>query len=385
VTELFGLRVLELEPERRRVRLRVFAIYDEGVDYDSNALLSEDASFFMRVLWDEADTRFGGGPLGERITMDEILDEDWVDNNTWHFVAGFAAVAHHNIPYTDAERARRPPIEFDLSWFSNEEYLPASDYDVWVTDPRWLAHLSVDQQWTTASYPTTADRLRPGDAPRVPVLRPAAATVTAFPDEYGDSLLAFSPDSRLLAAVNGAGKLVVFDTDDRSERLRVATGVATPSLGWLPGTHVVAVHPERRGYDVDTGAEVGMPASDQPERLVASADGSRVFVPDGPRVRVIEPATGAVAGTLEHEWESWVPRCDVRAIAVDPAGEYLAASYDDLQYLVVLRVADGESLLRLRMTCTSVAWSPDDRWLVAADFGGTVRWFPVGRPARLPS
>ena len=60
---------------------------------------------FLRVLRDEADTRSGGGPLGERTGMDEILDEDWVGTHTWLFVAGFDAAVHHNIPYTDAERA----------------------------------------------------------------------------------------------------------------------------------------------------------------------------------------------------------------------------------------------------------------------------------------
>jgi hypothetical protein len=177
VTDLYGLRVLALEPDKRRVRLRVFELYDEGGDFDC-ALPDEDASFFLRVLWDVADIRSGGGgPLGELVSVDEILDEEWVDNHTWRFIAGFERLADYNVPFTDDERARQPEIEFWGLWFTNEEWLVQSDFDVSVTDTRWLAHLSLGQQWTTASYATTA--VRPQDLPHVPTPQPAVGTVTA--------------------------------------------------------------------------------------------------------------------------------------------------------------------------------------------------------------
>lgn len=183
MTELYGIRVMALEPERLRVRFRVFVTYYDADDYDE-ALLEGDSSFFLRVLWDEADTRFGdGGPLGEHVTMDEILDEDWVDSNTWRFVERYEAVMSKNVPFTKADVADMSTIYFDLSWFSDEESLVQTDYDVWVTDPRWLAHLSPGQQWTTASYPTQADRPRSEDAPHVPARPPAAVDLVPVDHE----------------------------------------------------------------------------------------------------------------------------------------------------------------------------------------------------------
>ncbi|GAA3618782.1 hypothetical protein GCM10022419_125370 [Nonomuraea rosea] len=186
MTDLYGIRVIALEPEQRRARLRVFVTYYDADEYDQ-ALLDGDASFFLRVLWDEADTRFeDGGPLGEHVSLDEILDEDWVDGNTWRFIERYEAVTSKNVPFTKTDIANLPTRHYDLHWFTDEELLVQTDYDVWVTDPRWLAHLSVGQNWTTTSYPTQSDRLRPEDAPLVPGPRPPAATFTVFTVDYGD-------------------------------------------------------------------------------------------------------------------------------------------------------------------------------------------------------
>jgi hypothetical protein len=161
-TDLYGIRVMALDPRRRRVRLRVFVTYYDADEYDQ-ALLDGDPSFFLRVLWDEADTRpEDGAPLRERVSLDEILDEDWVDGNTWRFVARYEVVASKNVPFTRTDIAGLPARSYDLHWFTGEESLVQTDYDVWVTDPRWLAHLSLGRNWTTSSYPTQA---RPPPSP----------------------------------------------------------------------------------------------------------------------------------------------------------------------------------------------------------------------------
>lgn len=172
MTDTFGVQVLALEPERRRVRLRVTVLCYDADEYD-RAVLDEDSSFFLRVLRDEADT----GPLGEHVSVDQICDRDWVDANTWLFIDGFMEVANHNVPFTADDIAALPTIHgMGSDWFTDEDRLVQGDYDVWVTDGRWLTHLSLGQCWTTAAYPSQADtRPREPDAPRQPSPYPMAA------------------------------------------------------------------------------------------------------------------------------------------------------------------------------------------------------------------
>ncbi|TMR88878.1 lactonase family protein [Nonomuraea basaltis] len=376
-TDLYGIRVMALEPEQRRVRLRVFVTYYDADEYDE-ALLDGDTSFFLRVLWDEADTRFeDGGPLGEQVSLDEILDEDWVDGNTWRFIERFEAVMSKNVPFTKTDIANLPSRSYDLEWFTDEELLVQTDYDVWVTDPRWLAHLSLGQNWTTTSYPTQADRLRPEDAPFVPDPRPPAVTLNVFPVDYDDddeagaqtaSGSAISPDGRWLAVASGAGELVVYDVPAWTERLRMHSGVSAPSVDWLPGRPVVVLQSQAPtspswAYDMDAGAVVAAPpqrwlarsangryqlnrladgtiiigGEDETQQSLARGAGltAAAFTPDGSRLYIamagdilaLDPTTGAITEIIKTEYRSYASRGSepVRSLAVDRTGRYLAA------------------------------------------------------------
>jgi hypothetical protein len=164
-TDLYGVRVLELAPGERRARLRVFVVYYDADTDDAGRTTAvhpqpvpDDASFFLRVLWDEGDTRFGGGgPIGDAVTVDQICDESWVDAHTARFVERVRQLAVHNDPPPPESwgRLRSFYYERDGRW-ADEDLLTRADYDVWVTDPGWLAHLTVGQAWGTTSYDTLA-------------------------------------------------------------------------------------------------------------------------------------------------------------------------------------------------------------------------------------
>lgn len=170
MTSLCALRVLALAPERREARLRVFVlIYDAGY-HDP---LPDDPSFFLRALHDNAE----GHPLGERITIDQILDEDWVDAETWRFIESAELRASRNDPLTPqawAELPRSFPRNQGEGCFADEDHMVQGDFDVRVTDARWLAHLALGESWETASYPTESHP-RPEDAPPVVAEEPAPA------------------------------------------------------------------------------------------------------------------------------------------------------------------------------------------------------------------
>ncbi|MDA2805680.1 tetratricopeptide repeat protein [Nocardiopsis suaedae] len=153
-TDLFGVRVLDLDPDRRRVRFRVFVVYYEPA-WGTGDLLPDHPTFFCRLLWEAAEhfTPHRFGPMTDVVTLDEFLDEWWVECNTHRFVAGVERVAERNHPVGDEDFDRLATFyyERDGGW-QDEERLAQADYDVHVTDARWIESLRIGQSWGTTSY-----------------------------------------------------------------------------------------------------------------------------------------------------------------------------------------------------------------------------------------
>ncbi|MDA2813233.1 tetratricopeptide repeat protein [Nocardiopsis sp. RSe5-2] len=160
-TDLFGVRVLDLDPERRRVRFRVFVTYYEP-SWGTGDLLPDHPTFFCRLLWEAAErfTPHRFGPMTDVVTIDEFLDEWWVECNTHRFVVGVERVAERNHPVDDDDFDRLAMFyyERDGGW-QDEERLAQADYDVHVTDARWIESLRIGQSWGTTSYSGGVDGL----------------------------------------------------------------------------------------------------------------------------------------------------------------------------------------------------------------------------------
>ena len=84
--------------------------------------------------------------------MRHYLDEAWVNENTQRFVERVTRLSLRNDPLP----AGKPPPTFVYDGYSNEDGLTQGDYEVIVTDARWIAHLKVGQTWQTTSYETRA-------------------------------------------------------------------------------------------------------------------------------------------------------------------------------------------------------------------------------------
>ncbi|WP_330358850.1 tetratricopeptide repeat protein [Streptomyces chartreusis] len=160
-TDLYGVRVLDVDPQRRLTRLRVFVVYYEP-SWGSDDLLPEDPSFFFRVLWEGPYDRSvlgagAGRELNDLVTQDEYLDEGWVDEHTHRFVANVRRLATRNHPMDETAWNRLSTFyyERDGAW-EDEQLLVQGDYEVEVTDSRWLASLRPGDTWGTTSYPTEA-------------------------------------------------------------------------------------------------------------------------------------------------------------------------------------------------------------------------------------
>ncbi|MET9555387.1 WD40 repeat domain-containing protein [Streptomyces sp. NPDC006645] len=451
MTDLYAVRVLAIDPADRRIRLRVTVLY---YDIGGHQPLPDDASFYLRLL--------KGGPLGDAITREQYADEAWVDANTRWYVAGLERIVTRNQPFTgeveerlseslegagggfpweDGRKFHEMPPESAERLERGESVRVGADYDVVVTDSRWIEHLEVGDWWRTTSYPTCADRLFAGEAGAVPDLRSPVAVLKTFGRGEKHGQLEFSDDSRFLAVTGEHGELVVYDTADWHECLRTRHGddFLSPWLMWVPGEPVITVRDQEESgrqfaYDAISGAPVEAPpqtghtrsptgryrtayapgpavallsgtggrrvvsvgeaagkgAVDSYEGVAFRADESRMFVARGARVYVMDPVDGRTLDVIENDG---VP---VQSLRVSPAGDYLAITGKRVHDMTIRRVGDHRIVTRdsigsrrYPLWGVQTTWSPDGRRLAAAlttlardgrVTGGEVHVFPLGLP-----
>ncbi|WP_405793574.1 WD40 repeat domain-containing protein [Streptomyces sp. NBC_01506] len=427
--------MIDLQPDRRHVRFRIFVV-DYHVDRRSHAELPADPGFFLQLLWESAEDH--NGPLRRVGTWRELSDDGWLAVNTRWFVEDAERVAVHNDPPSDEDWAHLGALqermhERDDGW-PDEDRLVRGDYEVRVTDPRWLEHLSPGLSWETGYYPHPTHRLLAEDAPHIPDLTDPEAVLTPFAgSESGVAVLAFSDDGRFLAVTNEDGELAVHDMADHSRRLHAAPVSAGRDIMWVPGRHVVTLKEDEYdellpwAYDLDADTEIDIPVEpgrarsrtgrfrveygdgdridfvsgrstpdrtvllgDEPSRHVTSvafsADETRMFVAHGLQVHVIEPATGRILNTLP------MPGNWLDAVAASPDGAYLAVATQDWNderkcTPDIYRVADRELIMRRPakdhtqpgLGAKAVAWSPDGARL-AAIVEDEIHLFRVGLP-----
>ncbi|HEY1178319.1 MAG TPA: hypothetical protein VGF17_19360, partial [Phytomonospora sp.] len=172
--DLYSARVLELDHSARRVRLRVLLVHFER-SWGREHLLPQDAGFFFRALWQAADgvAKRRRGPLQDEVGLEDYLDTAWVDAHAGRFIDGVEMLASRNVPADDdavdalaafhcdhADGLDAHLHEWDEPWEA-EDRLVQADYDVHVTDARWLEPLLTGQGWCTNAYPSPAPE-RPG-------------------------------------------------------------------------------------------------------------------------------------------------------------------------------------------------------------------------------
>lgn len=143
-SDLYGIRVLAKEAST--VTLKVFLVY---YDWDH---IPASKDFFLSVLWDKADTRFGGGgPLGDAVTVDQICDDQFRLDHAGTYVASVEQIGSANYPITNKEKLSTFYYERDGKW-ANENKLAQVDFRITVTDPKWIEHLQPGMSWGSTSY-----------------------------------------------------------------------------------------------------------------------------------------------------------------------------------------------------------------------------------------
>lgn len=131
-TDLYGIRILKKEPEQKKITIKVIVVYYD-VAYESHEPLPMDKSLFLRVLWDEGRDAY----IGTKISMDEFLNEDWINANAYRFIDHVKQLNTKNHPLRDYE-GYHDFYYGDGPW-KDEEKLVQADYEVYVHDARLLS------------------------------------------------------------------------------------------------------------------------------------------------------------------------------------------------------------------------------------------------------
>lgn len=166
-----------MDPAALTVTFRIFLFHYEP-SWEHTPLLPDDRGFFFEVLREAAERAEAkrSGALDDLVSPQEYLNTEWVDANASRFVAAVTRMATLNQPRTDGEFSALAAFHVDhyasldaLSYrkgapWSEEHRLVQADYQVQVTDRRWLAPLERGQGWCTLAHPSPTDRTATGPA-----------------------------------------------------------------------------------------------------------------------------------------------------------------------------------------------------------------------------
>ncbi|MEV5772187.1 WD40 repeat domain-containing protein [Streptomyces antimycoticus] len=300
-TDMYGVRVLAVDPDELRVRFLVFAVYYDVASCTHIPLPNEEPNTFLHFLWEAASGYLGDGdertgPLGRVVSTDQLLDYEWADTNARRFISRVERVELRNYPLTEAQWEKMYDFyyERDGSW-KDEELLVQAEYEIRVTDRKWLEPLSVGDGWGSAAFPLNGDSWTAEDSPHLPDLARPAVTLRPYQTTTGSVTydhitgMDFSDDGTYLALCSEQGRVWVYDTADWSEVVHTRAGDwIVPLMMWVPGGHILVVKGYSSGgeieeekqwaYDVDRRAEVDAPFQ---RGHLRSRDGAYRISPNG--------------------------------------------------------------------------------------------------------
>lgn len=428
-TDLYGVRVLSVDPGELRVDFRVFVVYYDTA-YRHHMPPPDAPGFFFFLLWEAPRLApLKEGPQDGMPDIDSMLDFGWTERNAHRYVSRVERTADRNHPPTEEqwERLHDFYYERDGGW-KDEDLLVSFDYRVHVTDRRWLEPLRAGDAWGTTMFRLNSDTWTAEDAPHIPDLSAPAVKLHPFASASGDfacealSRAEFSDDGRYLAVCTEGNRVWVYDTADWTETAHVHAGGEwiVPVLMWVPGRHVLTLKthptpeddmlPAQWAFDVDALEVVDAPFQEghrrspdgahrilrngageggfdlvgegkQADRRIShagrwdpiqchafSGDGTRLFLGAQQNLYVVDPATAEVADA--------VPDASARLfdLASSPDGAYLAvASYTRRHYL-------GLGPDRPHELCV---WRMSDKEVIAGrqldSYVGELAWSPDGR------
>jgi RNA polymerase sigma factor (sigma-70 family) len=202
----------------------------------------------------------------------------------------------------------------------------------------------------------------------------------------------FAPDGKLLATATGDRMIRLWDTTGHELR-KIELPDRTESLAFSPDGKVLAVADEAGGigvWEVVTGRAILAVKGRYPhlsESVCFAPDGKTLATAAGPIVRVWDVASGKEMRVLKGHTHR------ARAVAFSPSGSVLASCGGRSRFdrgdnepgeVILWDAATGKQMAVLRgykAPISSIAFSPDGKWLASGDEAGTVKLWRVAGSA----
>ena len=141
-TYLFHVKVNEVSDTQVVLKLRI--ITGEQPNFCSGP------SFALMLLYDPIDIGMvRDAPLGRQVTLEDLMNVDWLDEHVDEYIRSTALGAVKNHPVTTDLAAMSPKQWRD---FFKSSRAPSALFEVTVTRSEWLAHLRTGMEWDTAAY-----------------------------------------------------------------------------------------------------------------------------------------------------------------------------------------------------------------------------------------
>jgi hypothetical protein len=111
--------------------------------HQDECYIPEKLNFVLQALWKK--TRNSGEPsaISELISIDEILDSDWVNANCSRFVKSVKVVEEKNYP---------PADDWDYSETKKNNLLPVVIHEIELNDLALISDLNEGDTWESAAY-----------------------------------------------------------------------------------------------------------------------------------------------------------------------------------------------------------------------------------------
>lgn len=389
-TDLFGLRVLDVDPTARRLTLRVLVVTLD-VAHRRHRRPPLDPSFYLQVLGEL-------GVLDESWDEDALCDEDRIRSEAWRSVAAVEVLRVANHPLqTEADWAERADFHHLRGGrWADEARLPQQDVVVTLRVGHALDGVRPGHAWATASYELQADDVRPaeplpdlrallrrpGHAPFDPEEPPRAAvwtqaglgvlgdlgTLTLLDPDTGEAAWSTQTEGWARRLASWRDRLVTEDPDEGLlEAFSLASGdplpappaLAPPVAGWrlrTAGSSLTAHHEDGRSVEL---------------RLPDGVAQAAAVLPGGSGVLATTTARSLVRFALPGGGVAQVVPLEASApqLAVHPGGAFVALSLTPPgpgSALGILRLQSGTWARTAHLASGWVdapAWSPDGRRL----------------------
>ena len=111
--------------------------------HQDECYIPEKLNFVLQAFWKK--TRNSGEPtaISELISIDEILDSDWVNANCSRFVKSVKVVEEKNYP---------PADDWDYNETKKNNLLPVVIHEIELNDLDLISDLNEGDTWESAAY-----------------------------------------------------------------------------------------------------------------------------------------------------------------------------------------------------------------------------------------